>query len=108
MRPRTIDHDSHDRSKEEIQKCCKKCPADCPSKDTPELLSDISIEIQNSQNVSASDPVKQDHMIALLGVIGKCHAHHIDQRQYRENRKKQNREKHQQILQIIIQQSRDI
>lgn len=100
-----VDDKRHDRAKEEVQEGCKERPDQRPEQHAAELLADDRRGVKNGHEVLQAHPVEQDQVIALFGVVGERHAHHVEQRQDGEDHKAGHRRGHQQHVDVFVQQT---
>ena len=103
-----FDDDGNESAQEEVQEGCEEGPDQSPGQNAAKLLTNGIVGIKQCKEVFNTNPVKENQIIGFLGVVGECHAHHVEQRQNGKDRDTSGGQDHQQLVNVLIEQSLNI
>ena len=103
-----VDDHCHDGTGKKVQEGCKEGPDQCPAQNRHKMLADLGIAIKEVDKVIQTHPVKEHQMVINTGVVGESHQDHIDQRDNCKNQKADEGGRHQQFVDVFVQQGLQI
>ena len=103
-----VDDHGHDGAGEEVQEGCEEGPDQGPTQNREELSAQRRGLIKQGNEVFQTNPVEQGQVVTNTGVVGECHQHHVHQGNHGEDHEHGEGEEHQQLVNVLIEQSLDV